>query len=61
MKRITKTIENGAKEQIGGFLGILLGTSGAYLLGNMQIRKGMLRAGFGKGMLRAAYGNKMNF
>ena len=48
MKRITKTIENGAKEQIGEFLGILLGTSGTYLLGNMQIRKGMLRAGFGK-------------
>ena len=31
---ISKTIKNEAKEQKGGFLGMLLGTSGASLLGN---------------------------
>ena len=34
MKGITKTIENEAKEQKGGLLGMLLGTLGASLLGN---------------------------
>ena len=35
MKRITKTIENETKEQKGGFLGVVLVTLGASLLGNM--------------------------
>ena len=35
LKVITKTIENKAKEQIGGFLRMLLDTLGASLLGNM--------------------------
>ena len=43
----------------GGFLGMLLGTIGASLLGNMLTRKGMLKAGLGnkeeKGILRAGY------
>ena len=54
LKGITKIIENDTKEQNGGFLGMLLGTLGASLLGNM------LRAYYGnkegKGMLRAGYG-----
>ena len=35
LKRVTKTIENETKEQRGGFLGMLLGTLGASLLGNL--------------------------
>ena len=42
LKGITKTIENETKEQKGGFLGMLLGTLGASLLGNMLTGKGML-------------------
>ena len=41
---------------------MLLGTSGASLLGNLLTGKGINRAG--KGILRAGYGNhssKMNF
>ena len=34
LKGVTKMIENETKEQRGGFLGILLGTLGASLLGN---------------------------
>ena len=41
LKEITKTIENETKEQIRGFLGMLLGTLGASLLGNMLTGKGM--------------------
>ena len=42
LKGVTKTIENETKEQKGGFLGMLLGTLGASLLGNMltEIKKG---------------------
>ena len=45
MKGITKTIKNETKEQ--GFLGMLLGTLGASLLGNMLTGKGILRSGYG--------------
>ena len=48
LKGIIKPIENETKEQKGGFLGMLLGTSGASLLGNMLTRKGIVRAGYGK-------------
>ena len=62
LKGITKTIQNETKEQKRGFLGMLLGTVGASLLGNMLTEKGMLRTGYGnkegKGMLRAGYENK---
>ena len=60
-KGVTKTINNETKEHKGGFAGMLLGTFGASLLGNMLIGKGMLRAGYRKGMLRAGYGNKIDF
>ena len=63
-KKFTKTIKNETKEQKGGFLGILLGTLGASLLGNMLAGKGILRAGYGnkkgKGVVRTGYGNKMD-
>ena len=45
---VSKTIENETKEQRGGFLGILLGTLGASLLGNLLTG--------GKGIMRADYG-----
>ena len=62
LKGITKTIENEIKEQKGGFLGMLLGTLGASLLGNILVQKGIVRAGYrnkeAKGILRAGYGSK---
>ena len=62
MKLFTKTIENETKEQKEGFLGMLLGTLKAILLGNMSTGKGILRAGCGnqevKGISRACYGSK---
>ena len=64
VKRITETVQNEVKEQIGGFLSALLGTLGASLLEHLLIGKGIYRAGKGKGVLRAGYGNnnsKMDF
>ena len=37
-----------AKEQKGGFLGMLLGTLGASLLGNMLARRGICKSWFWK-------------
>ena len=63
LKEINKTIENETKEQNGGFLEMLLGTSGASLLGKMLTAKGFLRAGYrnkeGKGILKTGSANKM--
>ena len=53
---VSKTIQNEAKEQKEGFLGMLLGTLGASLLGNILTGKGINRAG--EGILKADYGNK---
>ena len=65
LKLVTKKIKNETKQQKEGFLGILLGTLGASLLGYMLTGKEILRAGYGdkegKGILRADYGNKMDF
>ena len=62
LKGITKSFENETKEQNGGFLGMILGTLGTSLLGNMLTGKGILRAGNGnkggRGILRAGYGSK---
>ena len=59
MKRVTKIIKNETKEQKGGFLGTLLGTLGANLLGNLLPESGMLSAEFGnkegKGTLRSGF------
>ena len=66
LKGVTKTIENEAKEQRGGFLSMLLGTLGASLLGNLLTDgKGIVRAGEGsvasrakgKGIVRAGEGS----
>ena len=40
IKSASETIENEAKEQKGGFLGILLGTLSASLLGNLLTSQG---------------------
>ena len=46
LKGVSKTIENETKEQRGGYLGMLLGTLGASLLGNLlKGGKGIMRAG----------------
>ena len=45
IKGISEIIKNEAKEQNGGFLGMLLGTLGASLLGNLLTGKGTIRAG----------------
>ena len=47
IKGISETIKNEAKEQKGGFLGMLLGTLGASLLGNLLTAKITIRAGEG--------------
>ena len=55
VKDITKTIENGAKEQEGGFLGVLLGALGTNLLGNMLAGIGIVRAGYGNQVQGTVY------
>ena len=55
LKRVSKTIENGTKEQRGGFLSMLLGILGASLLGNLLTGKGIVRAG--DGIVRAGSGS----
>ena len=62
LEGVSKTIQNEAKEQRGGFLPILLGTLGSSLLGNLLTGgKGLARAGEGtirasKGVIRAGEG-----
>ena len=60
LKGVTETIQNEAKEQRGGFRGMLLGTLGASLLGDLLTKnlsgKGTIRAG--EGAIRAGYGSK---
>ena len=45
IKDVRQTIKNEAKEQKGGFLGMLLGTVGASILGHLLTGKGTIRAG----------------
>ena len=47
IKGVSHTIKNDAKEQKGEFLGMVLGTLGAILLGNLLTGKGTIRAGAG--------------
>ena len=55
LKGVCKTIENETKEQRGGFLGMLLDTLGASLLGNLLTGKGIMRTG--DGIVRAGSGS----
>ena len=56
LKGVSETIQNEGKEQKGGFLGMLIGTLGARLWGNMLAGKGINTAG--DGIFRAGYGSK---
>ena len=60
LKSVSETIQNEAEEQRRGFLGMLLGTLGASLLGDLLAKnllgKGTIRAG--EGASRAGYGSK---
>ena len=60
LKAVSETIQPEAKEQRGGFLGMLLGTLGTSLLGDVLSKglsgKGVIRAG--EGTIRACYGSK---
>ena len=60
LKGVSETIQHEAKEQRGGFLGMLLGTLGASLLGDVLSKglsgKDVIRAG--EGTIRAGYGSK---
>ena len=48
IKGASKTIENEAKEQKGGFLSMLLGMLGdKQFLGNLLVGKGVIRTGAG--------------
>ena len=51
LKAVSETIENEAKEQKGGFLGMLMATLGVSLLKNMLESKGVNWAG--EGTIRA--------
>ena len=53
LKGVSETIQHEAKEQRGGFLGMLLGTLGASLLGDV-LSKGLS----GQGLIRAGHGSK---
>ena len=53
---VSETIQNEAKEQIGRFLSMLLGTLVAILLRNILAGKGINRAG--ERVIRAGYLNK---
>ena len=44
-KKLSETIKNEAKEEKEGLLGMLLGTLGASLLGNLLTGKGRIRQG----------------
>ena len=48
IKGVSEAIKNKSKEQKGGFLGMLLGTLGACLLGNLLMGKGTIRTREGK-------------
>ena len=52
IKTVGESIKNEAKEKTGGLLGMLLGTLGASLLGNLLTGKDTIRVG--KETIRAA-------
>ena len=53
IKELGKTIKIEAKEQKGGFLGMLSGTLGASLLGNLLTGKGAIVTSQGRGTIRS--------
>ena len=55
---VRKTLKNEIKKQEGRFLGMLLGTLKASVLGNMLTGKGVMRAG--KGIISLGTGPNIN-
>ena len=60
IKGVTETVQNEVKEQKGGFLGMLLGTLGASLLGNILTVWGAIATSQGRGIYRAGKGKEIN-
>ena len=60
LKGVSEKIQNESKEQRGGFLGMLLCTLGASLLGNLLTKNlsGKATIRTGEGAIRAGYGSK---
>ena len=54
---ISETIKHEIKRQEGGFLGILCGTLGSSMLGNMLTGKGVMRVGGGYNNMDHIYQN----
>ena len=57
LKGVSRTIQNEAKKQKGGFLSMLLGTLSASLSGNISAGKEVEKRA-GERVIRAGYGNK---
>ena len=53
IKSVSKAIKNEAKEQKGAFIGMLLGTLGASLSGNLSTDKGAIATSQGQSKIRA--------
>ena len=60
LKGVTETFQNELKEQKGGFLSMLLGTSVASLLGNLLTGRGAIAKSQGPGINRAGKGREIN-
>ena len=56
LKGVAETVQNEVKEQKEGFLGMLLGTLGASLLGNILTGRGAILKRQGQGINRAGKG-----
>ena len=56
LEGVTKTVQNEAMQQKGGFLSMLLGSLGVSLLGNILAGRGINRDG--GGTVRAGYGRR---
>ena len=60
LKGVTGTVQNEVKEQKGGFVSMLLGTSGASLLGKKLAGKGVIATRQGRKKNRAGKGRGIN-
>ena len=60
LKGVTETVQNEVKEQKEGFLGMLLGTLGVSLLGNLLTGRGVMATSQGRGVKRAGKGRRIN-
>ena len=56
IKGVSETIKNEAREQKGGFIGMLLDILGASLLENLLTGKGVIATSQGQGTIRAGEG-----